>query len=67
MALIDGSEGADTVQGSGNQGPMFDQDGVHEIYRAWRAVLDEYDGDRVLVAEAWGAPLSRLARYVRPD
>ncbi|MFF1528574.1 glycoside hydrolase family 13 protein [Cellulomonas sp. NPDC058312] len=67
VAMIDGSDGADTVQGSGNQGPMFDQDGVHEIYRAWRAVLDEYDGDRMLVAEAWVEPLSRLARYVRPD
>jgi alpha-glucosidase len=30
-------------------------------------VLDEYDGDRMLVAEAWVEPLSRLARYVRPD
>ena len=46
--------------------PMFDQDRVHEIYREWRAVLDEYDG-RVLVAEAWVEPLERLARYVRPD
>ncbi|WP_335931878.1 glycoside hydrolase family 13 protein [Streptomyces sp. PTD5-9] len=22
--------------------PFFDQDGVHEIYRSWRAILDEY-------------------------
>src|SRR5690625_7595267 len=47
--------------------PMFDQDGVHEIYREWRAVLEEYDGERILVAEAWVEPLERLARYVRPD
>ncbi|WP_454049210.1 glycoside hydrolase family 13 protein [Cellulomonas sp. Marseille-Q8402] len=67
VAMIDGSDDADAVSGSGNQGPMFDQDGVHEIYRTWRAVLDEYDGDRMLVAEAWVEPLSRLARYVRPD
>ncbi|GEA83837.1 alpha-amylase [Cellulomonas sp. A375-1] len=57
----------DEVTGSGNQGPMFDQEGVHEIYRAWHRVLAEYDGDRALVAEAWVEPLSRLARYVRPD
>ncbi|UJP39381.1 glycoside hydrolase family 13 protein [Cellulomonas palmilytica] len=57
----------DEVTGSGNQGPMFDQEGVHEIYRAWNRVLAEYDGDRALVAEAWVEPLSRLARYVRPD
>nr|WP_246802976.1 glycoside hydrolase family 13 protein [Cellulomonas hominis] len=71
VAMIDGAEGDGAADGepigSGNQGPMFDQDGVHEIYRSWRAVLDEYDGDRMLVAEAWVEPLSRLARYVRPD
>ncbi len=50
-----------------NRGPMWDQDGVHEIYRAWRHVLDEYPGDRMMVAEAWIRPQSRLARYVRPD
>ncbi|MGK5681225.1 glycoside hydrolase family 13 protein [Actinoplanes sp. URMC 104] len=47
--------------------PMWDQEGVHEIYRSWRALLDEYQGGRILVAEAWVAPASRLARYVRPD
>ena len=67
VAMIDGSDDADAVDGSGNHGPMFDQDGVHEIYRAWRRVLDEYDGERAMVAEAWVEPLSRLARYVRPD
>jgi len=57
----------DGSTGAGNSGPMFDQDGVHEIYRDWHRVLAEYDGDRCLVAEAWVEPLSRLARYVRPD
>ncbi|MFY1704019.1 glycoside hydrolase family 13 protein [Micromonospora sp. WMMA1923] len=47
--------------------PMWDQDGVHEIYREWRRVLDSYDGERILVAEAWVEPAERLARYVRPD
>ncbi|GIG39936.1 glycoside hydrolase family 13 protein [Cellulomonas phragmiteti] len=67
VAMIDGADDTDAVTGSGNRGPMFDQDGVHEIYRAWRRVLDTYDGDRAMVAEAWVEPLSRLARYVRPD
>jgi len=48
-------------------GPMWDQDGVHEIYRRWHGVLEDYDGDRALVAEAWVPDLDRLARYVRPD
>ncbi|MEV7585163.1 glycoside hydrolase family 13 protein [Streptomyces erythrochromogenes] len=47
--------------------PFFDQDGVHEIYRSWRRILDEYEGDRVLVAEAWTPTVERTARYVRPD
>jgi len=51
----------------GERPPMWDQDGVHEIYRSWRKVLDSYPGDRMLVAEAWVAPAERLASYVRPD
>ncbi|SDH62110.1 alpha-glucosidase [Sinosporangium album] len=47
--------------------PYFDQDGVHEIHRAWRRVLSAYPGDRVGVAEAWAPTPERLARYVRPD
>lgn len=49
-----------------NVGPMWDQEGVHDVYRRWRTVLNTYDGDRALVAEAWLHP-DRLARYVRPD
>ncbi len=47
--------------------PFFDQDGVHEIYRDWNRLLSGYDGDRMLVAEAWVEPAERLARYVRED
>ncbi len=47
--------------------PFWDQDGVHDVYRAWRRVAEEYAGDRVLVAEAWVEPPTRIAQYVRPD
>ena len=47
--------------------PFWDQEGVHEIYRAWRKIFDSYPGDRMAVAEAWVSPASRIARYVRPD
>ena len=40
---------------------------MHEVYQSWRALLDSYSPDRILVAEAWVQPLSRLARYVRDD
>nr|WP_283133992.1 glycoside hydrolase family 13 protein [Rhizohabitans arisaemae] len=47
--------------------PYFDQDGVHEIHRRWRTLLDSYPGERIGVAEAWAPTPERLARYVRPD
>ncbi|MFI9276132.1 glycoside hydrolase family 13 protein [Kitasatospora sp. NPDC052896] len=47
--------------------PFFDQDGVHEIYRSWRRILDEYPGERIAVAEAWTPTVQRTANYVRPD
>ncbi|OPF77853.1 alpha-glucosidase [Streptomyces antioxidans] len=47
--------------------PFFDQDGVHEIHRSWRRLLDSYPGDRIGVAEAWAPTAERLALYVRPD
>ncbi|MEZ7004186.1 glycoside hydrolase family 13 protein [Streptomyces sp. AD55] len=47
--------------------PFFDQDGVHDIYRQWRRILDEYDGERIFVAEAWTPTVERTAHYVRPD
>jgi alpha-glucosidase len=47
--------------------PYFDQNEVHEIYRAWRPILDSYPGGRMAVAEAWAETPERLARYVGPD
>ncbi|MEV8564361.1 glycoside hydrolase family 13 protein [Streptomyces sp. NPDC051322] len=47
--------------------PFFDQDGVHQIYRSWRRILDEYPGERIAVAEAWTPTVERTANYVRPD
>ncbi len=47
--------------------PFFDQDGVHDIYREWRKILDSYPGERIAVAEAWVPGADRLARYLRAD
>lgn len=60
----------DAAPGAGQDGtsPMWDQEGVHEIYRGWRTVVEEYDNpERVLCAEAWVEPPERLMRYLRPD
>ncbi|GEP33840.1 alpha-glucosidase [Nocardioides szechwanensis] len=47
--------------------PMWDQPEVHEVYRQWRRILAEYDGDRMAVAEAWTSTVEANALYVRPD
>jgi alpha-glucosidase len=63
LHILDGE-----VQPGAPKPPMWDQDGVHEIYRAWRKVLDSYgEPDRILCAEAWVRPQERAVRYVRPD
>ncbi len=61
----------------GEKPPMWDQDGVHEVYQAWRRILNSYnpvdaagysgDNDRILCAEAWVDSPERLSRYVRDD
>ncbi|MGH3369319.1 MAG: alpha-amylase family glycosyl hydrolase, partial [Nocardioidaceae bacterium] len=47
--------------------PMWDQPEVHEVYRRWRRILDEYDGERMAVAEAWTETPESMARYIRAD
>ncbi|WP_082008239.1 glycoside hydrolase family 13 protein [Microbacterium mangrovi] len=47
--------------------PYWGQPGVHEIYRDWRLLLDEYDGERALCAEAWLPTIEKTALWVRPD
>jgi alpha-glucosidase len=47
--------------------PYWAQPEVHEVYRDWHRVLEEYEGDRVLCAEAWVEPLAKAALWVRPD
>ncbi|GAA1998715.1 glycoside hydrolase family 13 protein [Microbacterium ulmi] len=47
--------------------PYWGQPGVHEVYRDWRAVLAEYDGDRALCAEAWLPTIEQTALWVRHD
>jgi len=58
----------------GKRAPMWDQDGVHEVYEQWRTILTSYNpvgeqhdprADRILCAEAWVTPQERAVRYVR--
>ncbi|WP_183093526.1 glycoside hydrolase family 13 protein [Nocardioides stalactiti] len=50
--------------------PMWEQPEVHDVYRRWRRVLEEYgDGEteRIGVAEAWTQTAESMAEFVRPD
>ncbi|MEX5721049.1 glycoside hydrolase family 13 protein [Geodermatophilus maliterrae] len=47
--------------------PHWDVDEVHEVFRRWRRIGDEYDRDRLFVSEAVVNGPERLSRYVRPD
>ncbi|ANZ42493.1 alpha-amylase [Lentzea guizhouensis] len=46
--------------------PRFDNDGVHEIHRMIRKVMDGYPGT-MAVGEIWVKDDERFAAYVRPD
>ncbi|WP_203704013.1 glycoside hydrolase family 13 protein [Asanoa iriomotensis] len=47
--------------------PFHDLDGVHEIYRSWRRIADEYPGERALIGEVWLPDAHRFTNYLRPD
>ncbi|MEJ5945957.1 alpha-amylase family glycosyl hydrolase [Pseudokineococcus basanitobsidens] len=57
-----------TLFGHGDeQRHTWDQPEVHAVWRRWRALVDSYPGDRLLVGEVCLADLDRVAAYVRPD
>lgn len=63
----DYAEGEPELLGDQPHAPFWDQDAVHDIYREWRKVADEYDPPRVFCGETWVPNPERLARYQRPD
>jgi alpha-glucosidase len=63
----DPGDGAQTLVQHHAAHPAWDQDGVHDVYRGWRAVAERYTPERIFIAEAWVPSNERLARYLRPD
>jgi len=55
------------ILGVAPNAPYWDQDEVHEIYREWRTVADEYDPPRIFCGETWAPSAERLALYQRPE
>jgi alpha-glucosidase len=47
--------------------PNVDRDEIHDIYRSWRAVANEYADPKALVGEVWLPDVDRFVRYLRPD
>lgn len=50
----------------GHEAPMFGQPEVHEIFKEWRKVINEYGDDKILCAEANVDPVERITDWVRP-
>jgi alpha-glucosidase len=46
---------------------MWNQPEVHDVYRRWRRVSDEYAHSPMLVGEVWIGDAAEQARYVRAD
>ena len=59
-------EASGVLEDAGLRDLRFDQDGVHDVHRLVRRVLDSYP-DRMAIGEVWVTNDERLARYVRPD
>jgi alpha-glucosidase len=45
---------------------LFDRDAVHEVYKEWRQIFNEYDPPRMGVAEAW-VHANRQAPYASEE
>jgi len=44
-------------------GGYFNQVGVHDIYRSWRTIADEYPRERIFVGELWDPDFTRYLRH----
>ncbi|WP_298866353.1 glycoside hydrolase family 13 protein [uncultured Microbacterium sp.] len=66
-AVLPSQAELDAMDAASGRHPLWDRDAVHEIYREWRRVFDEYDPPRIAVAEAWVATAERRAKYASPD
>ncbi|WP_061965440.1 glycoside hydrolase family 13 protein [Demequina aurantiaca] len=60
-------ESAGSMGSEAQTPPFWAQEGVHDVWRRWRRVLESYEGERILAAEAWVYPLSKMAKWVRSD
>lgn len=68
MSNWEGRSNGRSMEGyPGVDAPMFGQPEVHEIFREWRKVINEYGHDKILCAEANVDPVERITDWVRSD
>ena len=65
--VVESHDDRDRFQVGAHEGdePMWDQPEVHDVYRSWQPILEEYAA--MAVAEAWTRSPETTAAYVRPD
>lgn len=51
---------------TGDNPHLWNQPGVHSIFRRWRSIADSYEPPRNLLGEVWLQP-AQIADYIRPD
>jgi len=64
--LPDSPSTSGVVDGLRSNPQVSDQEEVHEVYRRWRALAEQYEPHRLLVGEVNLEP-ARAARYTRKD
>ena len=64
--LPDSAYTGEVVDGLRSNPEVSDQEEVHDVYRRWRALADQYEPHRLLVGEVNLEP-TRAARYTRVD
>lgn len=54
-------------QAADGSDPMWDRDAVHDIYRGWRELFNEYQPAKYAVGESWTPFSDRVFQYARQD
>ncbi len=54
-------------QAADGSDPMWDRDAVHDIYREWRELFNQYQPAKYAVGESWTPSNERVFQYAKQD
>ncbi|HEY2043454.1 MAG TPA: glycoside hydrolase family 13 protein [Jatrophihabitans sp.] len=63
-AMVKHADLPDLTDPEGDNPYLWNQPGVHEIFKRWRRIVDSYDRELTLLGEVW-LPPSDAAEYIR--